>query len=84
MEGAEQAAAITARAEKNNKRFISDYSYSYKFIQIMLFLFIDFEKLRKSEKGITMPFAPVRASCFRIVIDNPSTDVSLRQLMLFE
>ena len=33
--------------------------------------------------GITLPFAPVKARCFRVRLSNSSAPVSLRELMLF-
>ena len=33
--------------------------------------------------GLTLPFEPVRAKSFRLLVDNPVKEVSLRQVMLF-
>lgn len=33
--------------------------------------------------GLTLPFKPVRAKSFRLLVDNPGKEVSLRQVMLF-
>ena len=33
--------------------------------------------------GLTLPFEPVRAKSFRLLVDNPGKEVSLRQVMLF-